>query len=292
MIQIIILNYNAAQECLELWEQLQGFSSFENSVVIIDNNSELEDQQILKLNLPNEVLIFNKENLGYAEGNRIGIELAIKNKKPYVLLLNPDIRLSPTAIDQMLGIVEKDHSIAAIGPRICYRNNPGLIYSDGGIIDFHNGYKTSHLNFNQEIEEIDYLEMIHEVDYVNGSVFLARTEIFKKIGFMRKDFFLYFEETEWCLRAKKNNYKLLINSNALAYHTESFKGKNYHYYMTRNRIFLARIEKNFDIKTIKKIGFPIFKAVSDSFHKKKFPSLEVRAKAKGFIAGICKKLKE
>src|SRR5690606_12380357 len=112
---------------------------------------------------------------------------------------------------------------AAVGPRICFRDNAKLIYSDGGMVDKEQGFFTYHLNNKKIMKDIRMENKIKHVDYVNGSVFLARTAVFERIGYMLEDFFLYFEETEWCLRAKGFGYNLVTNSEALAFHLSSPK---------------------------------------------------------------------
>ena len=289
MLQIVILNFNSAADTIELYEKILRFSIPDFSIVIIDNDSAITDQQHLKENLPAESIIFNKKNIGYAEGNRAGIELAIEKKIPYFLLLNPDIRLSLDTITELLKTIETDTRIVAVGPRICYRSNPNLIYSDGGIVIKERNFNTSHLNYRKPTSDVTDMPLLHEVDYVNGSVFLGRTATVEKIGFMRSDLFLYFEETEWCERAKNNNFKLFVNSKAVAYHSESQKGKLYHFYMTRNRILLAKKDSNLFLPTVLDIHQNIWRNIKSSLRQGKKPSSLYYAKFRGLISGILRK---
>ena len=108
---------------------------------------------------------------------------------------------------------------------------------------------------------------------------------------MLEDFFLYFEETEWCLRATKNKFKLLVNTNALAYHTSSKKGKLYAYYMTRNRILLAKYQKEYYKETVKIVFERMYGQLKNDVRKKRI-TLTTRNLLKGFFAGITGKLKK
>lgn len=285
---LIILNYNSSVDTVSLYLELlrQGFTK--SQIIIVDNNSKTKDKAYLQAYIPTGQLRFLKDNGGYAAGNFVGIHEAIAAKAPYVLLLNPDIRLAPSCINTLLENLKREKDVVAIGPRICYRNEPELIYSDGGLIFMEKGCYTTHLNYNIPVAEIAYQENIREVDYVNGSVFMAKTAAFLDIGFMRSDFFLYFEETEWCIRAKTHGYKLASLSTAVAYHTSSNKGILYHYYMMRNRLLLSRLYPTHYTKTKQVLWQQLKKDLKKDLKAIRFPSRVFRAKLKGFIVGNLK----
>ena len=287
----IILSYNSSEEAIALYNQIKSFSLNCLQVITIDNNSLENEKLRLIEKLPADNLILNSSNYGYASGNEIGIKRAIKKDIPYVLFLNPDIRLTEKTIPSLLHTIAKDQRIAGVGPRICYRDDPTKIYSDGGCILRTGGFQTFHKNYNRYIHEIESPNKISEVDYINGSVFLVRTSVFKEIGLMKQDFFMYFEETEWCMRASKKNYKFVVNRDAVAYHTSSIKGSTYHYYMTRNRLLLSKKEGIHYYKTLKVVGKPIAIDFFNSLKRGKRPSSKALVKAKGFFAGIFGSLK-
>ena len=287
---VIILNYNSSKDSIALYQELKNYYKG-IAVLVIDNNSSLSEQHLLKAAICVDDLILNTQNRGYAGGNNIGIQKAIEQGREYVWILNPDIRVTKKTLPILLETIKKDTTIAAVGPRICFRNNPSKIYSDGGIIVKEAGFATSHRNCNKDIAEITNQSAIFETAYVNGSVLLIRTAILKKIGMLLEDFFLYFEETEWCLRATQNKFKLLVNTNALAYHAASKKGELYHYYMTRNRILLAKYQHEFYRRTIgvvlKKV---VRKMIQDIMHLQY--SAKTRSMQKGFLSGITHKLEK
>ena len=152
-IKIIILNYNSANETVELYQQLLSFSHSFIDVLIIDNLSNKDDLKILTSKVPHNQLLLNNKNLGYAGGNNIGINLSIQDNYDYTLILNPDIRLTNETIPTLLASYTTYPNAAAFVPRICYRNEPQKIYSDGGLINRKEGYLTNHLNFQKNIGE-------------------------------------------------------------------------------------------------------------------------------------------
>lgn len=287
-IYIVILNYNSATETVSLFQELKKQSFTDFTVIVVDNDSKTEDRAILKKFIPKSNLHLLVKNKGYAAGNKIGVLKALADEVPYVLFLNPDIRLEDTCIEILVSTIKQNDNLAAVGPRICYRNKPHIVYSDGGLIDKEKGMYTHHLHYNQFTENLNISSNLHFVDYVNGSVFLVRTSVFKEIGYMREDFFLYFEETEWCIRASDNGYGLATNVEAIAYHLTSTKGTIYHYYMTRNRLLLAKLYPQYYQHTKAIVWKPLFKKLKKCLKTFSMPNHQFRAQLKGYFVGRLK----
>ncbi|MFD0977941.1 glycosyltransferase [Salinimicrobium gaetbulicola] len=235
----IILNYNTSSDTIILYNLLRSFKYNYLDILIIDNNSEEKDFLKLKKEIPEGCLKRNDQNSGYAGGNNIGIKIALQKDVDYVWLLNPDIRVSKTTLPLLLETLTNDKKIAAVGPRILKREEDDKIFSDGGIVLQDQLCTTLHKNqnlFSSEVKEIvDY-----EIDYIDGSCILINTDSFRSVGFLPEEYFMYFEETDWCLKAKNKGYKLAVNSSCRAYNLCSEKGKKYHFLMMRNRLIFAR----------------------------------------------------
>lgn len=283
---VIILCYNSADETLELYHQVKRFYVGIN-VIVVDNNSLIIEKEKLQKRLTEDMLILNPVNLGYAGGNNIGINKSIELGAKYIWLLNPDIRLNKDTLSILIETMERDKNIAAIGPRICYRDEKDRIYSDGGVIIKEKGFFTTHINYNYKLTN----NKINEVDYVNGSVFLINVTALKEIGLMLKGFFLYFEETEWCLRAKDMKYKLLVNTRARAYHKSSPKGNQYAYFMSRNRILLSKLRGEYYIKTLKIVGITLVNQLKKDIKSKKITKKTLFG-IKGYINAVFSNVKK
>lgn len=239
---VLILNWNSAENTVSLYNQLKqhiSLSTLDVFTLVIDNDSKTQDQENLKQHIKPEELIFTGKNLGYAGGNNVGIQKALSKGADYVVILNPDIKINSDFINPLVSKLRENSAIGAIGPRISFHNNPDVIYSDGGILDINNLYKTGHKNW--KCNETDVDTNMREVDYVNGSAMIIPKASFAKVGVFREAFFLYFEESEWCLRLKKANLKVVVDPSIKVFHESSVKGKNYHFYMSRNRVWLAKL---------------------------------------------------
>ena len=220
--------------------------------------------------------------------DNIGIKFSITKGADFIWLLNPDIRIEKDALKFMIETILESDNIAAVGSRICFRNDKTLIYTDGGYINPESGYKVKHLHSRERLP-LQINQKIFEIDYANGSSMLMSVKALNEIGLLREDFFLYFEETEWSLRAKKKGWKVLSDIRAIAYHSPSHKGPNYHYYMTRNRIWLAKInrDQNYYLKTLNYELKRIYHYLKESILRTLYVRTKVFfAKVFGLIHGV------
>lgn len=280
----IILNYNSASESVALFKNLEEQHYRYLKILVIDNNSSEDDQLELKDNIPSENLIFNHKNLGYAGGNNIGIEIALNAKANYVWILNPDIRVNNHTLPILLKTISEDKTLAAIGPRIIHRTNPDKIFSDGGMLIMNDSCSTYHKNYNMEVEHISK-NVDFDIDYIDGSCILINCETIKEIGKLPEEYFLYFEETDWCFRARKYNFRLAINSKVSVSNLTSIKNSIYHYYMFRNRIIFS---KRYHLDLIKVKNYyskELLKEVLFRFNGKYFKPFYI-SRVKGLISGI------
>ncbi len=188
------------------------------------------------------ILIKNKNNYGFAGGNNAGIKFALSVLNPdYVLLLNNDTVVDKRFLDELVKVAESDEKIGIVGPKILYYNNPKIINSAGGRVNWKLG-----LGENIGIGEVDKGQHneVRDVDYAHGAGMLIKTEIFHKIGLLNENFFILLEDTDFCIRAKQANYKVLYYPYTRIYHKEGAsrgeKSAISLYYQNRNRILFSR----------------------------------------------------
>lgn len=248
-VSLILLNYNCSDETIRSYKSLKA--SFD--IIVVDNASDAEDVNCLKAAIPASNLLFNSRNAGYAGGNNLGVIEALKRQVDFIMILNPDISINASVIRHLVELMIDNSDLAAIGPRICFRDQKDIIYSDGGIVDFEDFYRVYHLNNNKSIKELN-AGLNHNITYVNGSAILIRNKALLEVGTFIESFFLYFEETEWCLRAVDHNWKIGVDSSVVAYHLSSEKGDTFHYYILRNKLWLAKL-RNYRFKELRKHEF-------------------------------------
>lgn len=233
----IILNYNSSEESIALYGKLQRLDDDSLEVLVIDNASQLEDRNRLMEVIPEAHLVFNKKNKGYAAGNNVGITKALENGAAYIWILNPDIRIDNESLKILKETLMADTKLAAVGPRILHRHDEKVIFSDGELMNKRKcltKHKNHNVSSNEVAAGIDY-----SIDYIDGSSILLNSEAIKEIGLLPEEYFLYFEETDWCFKAKKKGWVLAVNSHAKVYNLTSEKAKTFHYYINRNRLIFS-----------------------------------------------------
>lgn len=251
LVYIIILNYNGLADTIACLDSLLKISYLNKKILVIDNDSkknevaELSARYGIKINI-----IANSENLGFSGGNNVGFQLALKNQADYVLLLNNDTVCSEMFLSRMINKAESDKRIGITGCLINYYQSD-LIYAVGG---GRSNFLTDNFSLYGAFKKV-YNKKIIDIGYINGCCLLIKQEVLKKIGFFDDRFFLYNEETDLCLRAKADNFKLAISYDAQIWHKSAqstqYLSETYVYYMIRNKLLLAK-------KHLSKLNFKLF----------------------------------
>lgn len=258
---LIILNWNGRKmtaECLLSLLPVK-LGRFELEVVVVDNGSTdgsveyIKELVFKKLSGLKVKIIVNKTNLGFAEGNNVGIRYALENKADYICLLNNDTRVSSDFLVELVKTAESDPKIGITGGKIYfekgyefhkdrYRKDElgKVIWYAGGLIDWNNVYAT-HVG----VDEVDLgqYDQEKETQYVNGCLMLTKRKVFEKIGLFDPKYYLYFEENDFCQRAKAAGFKLYYTPRSVIWHlnaASSGAGSGLHdYFTTRNRLLFG-----------------------------------------------------
>ena len=241
---IIVLNYNGYSDTLECVRSLQAAirpEEVDYQIIVIDNHSTDDSWDILQNELPEGVtLLKSYKNAGYAYGNNIGIQYAVENGAEYICILNNDTIVTEDFLTPCINEIKNQANIAFISPMLMNYKD-GLVQNTGASLSIIKG-KTSEKNKNVSVELIH--ESIIECDIVYGATMIFRTDLIKKIGLLPENYFLFYEETEWCYKAKKAGFINCINSRTKIIHkgSQSLKemSKMQQYLMERNRTLFVK----------------------------------------------------
>ena len=245
-VYIILLNYNSADDTIECIESIkENETKINYEIIVVDNKSQ--DNSIQKLEkVSNIKLIKSDKNNGFASGNNMGIKYAIENGAQYVLLLNNDTTIEKNAISILVKQLENHNELGIISSRIMYYDNKELINYCGGDINWlkatsiHNNYKQK---FNNNIEKFFY------TNFITGCCMLIKKEVFEKVGYLPEEYFMYYEDVDFCIKVKEAEYKLGIDTSSVIYHkvSSSSGGEDSPFSIqwgTRNRIiFINKYKK-------------------------------------------------
>lgn len=165
--------------------------------------------RIKRIKVPNLIVIDNdKNNIGFAAAVNKGVRKALKSAATHVLLLNPDVIINSNDLQKLLKI---DGDI--VSPILKFRRQGEWIYDFGGKVNWVFG-RTVHI----ETASDQRLVTSDQSDYVSGACMLIRREVIEKIGFFDEGFFLYFEDVDFCLRAKRAGFKMAVNPKIVVPH--------------------------------------------------------------------------
>lgn len=289
---IIILNYNGldtVEQCLGGVFQI-SYSNFE--VVVVDNNSQDGSFELAKSLFPKAHFIKNKANIGFAAGNNVGIRFALERMADYVFLLNNDAEVEVGILTKLVAAAEKRKSIGILSPVIYFPENNKAWFS-GGKINWltmktvHNKNSLLSSPFRKGSPE-SARGGICKTDYITGCAMLVKKEVFRAIGLFDESFFLYYEDADLSVRAKRKGFKLAVVSGAEAYHFEKSeqdkKSKTYWLvisgiiFFKKNTpawlrpwmeiyLFLRRLKNRLDMKNNKgEIAIQVQKAYADYYN--------------------------
>ncbi|MHB1131366.1 MAG: glycosyltransferase family 2 protein [Chloroflexota bacterium] len=237
---VVILNWRRPDHtmaCLDSLVRLR-YPTFE--VVVVDNGSPEGTPKAIERRFPWITLIENGRNLGFAAGNNEGIDVLMARGAGYVLLLNDDTEVASDLLEALVAAGEADPAIGILGPTVYYHEPASVIWSAGGTVDRLG--EAHHLQLGQGGGVVG--EGVREVDYVTGCAMLVKRSVVESVGSLDGRFFAYFEDTEWCARARKAGFGVVHVPRAQVWHKiaapERAGSPYYAYLMARNRLLFLR----------------------------------------------------
>ena len=193
-------------------------------IIVVDNNSHDDSCSLIANQYPEIKLIQNSENVGFSSAVNIGVQAS--NSKN-ILLLNPDTIVHEYAIQSLYEALIKDKQVGIVGAKIIDSNGvfqlssrrafPSFLTSFFQIIGLSYLFPKSKFFSKYNYTYIDD-NILHEVDSVSGACMIFERDLYNKIGGFDEDYFLFFEETDFCIKAKKIGQKIIYNPDALVIH--------------------------------------------------------------------------
>jgi GT2 family glycosyltransferase len=240
-VYVIVLNWNGKEDTLACLESLRKTDYGNYKVVLVDNGSEDDSVYAVREKFPEVEIVETGKNLGFAGGNNVGIEYAMKAGADYIYLINNDTAVEPGYLKALVEAAEADPRVGLAGSKICYFSEPDRIWFAGGTINWLCN-RGQHIGLD-ELDKGQYDEM-REVGYLTGCSLLIRREAVERVGVLSDDYFLYYEDCDYSLRIKNAGYKNLYVPKSKIYHKVSRSTKpgspSYVYYHVRNGLVNAR----------------------------------------------------
>jgi GT2 family glycosyltransferase len=274
-VYIAVLNYNCYLDTIDCLKSLSNLVHDNFEVLLIDNKSTdhsvrflsqflIESEYFEVKDTINNVISYPSTktekihitffkfntNFGYA-GAYNRILKKILHKEAYVWILNPDMIVDAFSLKSLTSFHENIQTDSIIGSVTnSYHDKDKLLFFGGGKINRYLATVNMNLKFNN-----------YDLDYINGNSLFVKVSIFKKYGLFPENYFLYWEESEWCFLLKKKGVDLLVCPDSIGYDkgaTSIGRGFLAEYYYTRNGLFFVKEHFGFAL-TISSVLFAVFR---------------------------------
>lgn len=242
---VIILNWNNVPDTIECLRSFEGQDYPNYELLVVDNGSTDGSAAAICEAFPEVEILRLPENLGYAEGNNRGIAQALAADPGYLLLLNNDVVVDRSLVTELVAIAERDPSVGMTGPVIYHYDRPRTIFAAGSTLDWRRG---DHAHLLMDAEDAQWAageeRAGREVDYIVGTAVCVRRSVVEEIGLLDGRYYLNYEDIDWCVRARRHGYKVLVAPAGKLWHkVSSTLGQTSAantYYMTRNGLLFFR----------------------------------------------------
>lgn len=225
-LSIIIVNYNSKDyliNCLSSIFKHTNEPAFE--VTVIDNASSDESVNLVKNSFPQVKLIKNKINIGFAAANNQAIKVAAGK---YIILLNNDTVLKNDALDKMVDFMDKNPNVGVLTCKLfdadgktvqrncrAFPTPWGTMFGRASL--FTRLFPNNPFSKKNLLADWDY-NSVKEVDWVSGAALMVRREVIDQVGLLDENFYMYWEDTDWCKRIRDAGWKIYFIPDAEIIH--------------------------------------------------------------------------
>jgi len=249
IVYVIILNWNGWRDTLHCLAALRA-SSYQNlHVVVVDNGSTDDSPERLAPLLQGPrgrgELVCVGYNSGFTGGANVGLRLALERGADYALLLNNDATVEPACIATLVEAAAHRPDVGCVGPKIVWAGDPERIWSAGMSVAWRRAIVESHAN-EPDDGRFDDCRLVQGL---SGCALLMKRVALERVGLLDERYFAYYEDLDWCLRARDAGFRCLYVGVARVAHVGSSTSKRdggrsqpaaLNYYATRNiLLFLA-----------------------------------------------------
>ena len=241
-VMVGILNWNQKEDTLKCLDSLRRVEDPALHIVLVDNGSSDGSVAAVKSDYPEVVILANHTNRGCAGGRNDLLKYFLATKLPYLIFLDNDAMVRPDTIARLVQEIKASPDIGVLGLRAYYDDRPNVFWSRGGAcLDPGTGKFTG---LGQKEEDRGQYACMEEVDSVPGGFTFLKREVAEKVPVMDERYFIYYEDSDWCMRVKKAGFRIFTSANASVSHRVSaslgMESPRFYYYRTRNRFLFMR----------------------------------------------------
>lgn len=236
---MVVLTWNGRQHTLNCLSSLARVKWERLTIIVVDNGSTDETVECVRKAHPDARLIPTGANLGFAEGNNVGVREALSLDADYVFVLNNDTTVAENAVSELVSAASELSDAAAVCPMIYFAEPADVIWYAGATFDparSDSGRMTGY----REVDNGQY-RGVRRVDRAVGAAMLIPRRALETTGLFDKELFLYYEDVEWSLRAQAHGLSVYLAPTAKVWHSVSAAAGGEEslvsaYYGTRNHL--------------------------------------------------------
>jgi GT2 family glycosyltransferase len=219
LVYAVVLNWNGWRDTARCLASLRACSYPNLRVVVVDNGSTDGSPEHLApmLEAPWGELVQAGRNLGFTGGANLGLRLALERGAHYAFLLNNDATVAPDCITTLVQEAERRPEIGLVGPKIVWAGEPGRLWSAGMSVAWHRATIESHCHARDD----GRFDGCRVVQGLSGCALLAKRAVLERAGLLDERYFVYYEDLDWCLRARESGFRCLYVGAARASHVGS-----------------------------------------------------------------------
>lgn len=240
-VAIVLINLNQESHTRECILSLQQVTYSAVDIILVDNGSTDGSGGRLHNEFPGIIYRALDRNAGFAGGNNIGMQIALEQNADYIMLLNNDTIVDKGFIEPLVELAEFDRHIAVQCCKIYFYTEPENFWYAGGLFDIDKAIPSHRGMHERDAGQFDRVE---DTDFASGCMFFMRSSAVRNVGLLDDSLFIYFEDSDWCVRARKQGYRVVYNPKATILHkvsvTSGLDTYNYVYLTLRNKLIVAR----------------------------------------------------
>jgi hypothetical protein len=200
LVYVIILNYNG-RRWIEACVGALLNTDYDNfRLIVVDNASSDGSIELIRSSYPQVQILVNERNLGFSEGNNVGIREALTKNAEYIALLNPDTKVEPEWLQELIAVGEAEAGAGILGA-------VQLEY-DGS--EFNSWTKAAMSQFLDELKRPESARAWIPVEWVEGACLAVKRRVFDEVGLLDPIYFAFYEEIDLCRRASSCGYKIAL----------------------------------------------------------------------------------
>lgn len=216
-VTIIIVAWNQLEKTLACLETVVALDYPDFRVLLVDNGSEPPLAGPVSTRFPTVETLRLAANLGFAGGYNAGLRRGLEGDSRHFLLLNNDTLLEPDVLAKLAAEMERARDVGLVTAKIYYAADPRRIWTTGANFDIFLDLKDSGAG---QID-VGQWDAPRDVDFAPFCALLVRREVIERVGLLDEDFFLYYEDMDYCRRAVAAGWRVRYCPTARVLHDVS-----------------------------------------------------------------------